>query len=143
MYFGLLKLVCRRTRLILFLQIVVIQACQKDIGEPGATSATDDPNQAFDPRVAKAPAVDLGDVVELRRPHTVLLMSTVAGGDSLRGAFTGAIAETFHKVDGKSSIYTMFSKSKEKMSQLRAEQTFEMRTTLKKELILPPAFPQK
>ena len=43
----------------------------------------------------------------LDRPHTLLLMSTVAGGYAIRGAFTGAMARQFAKADGKLTINDM------------------------------------
>lgn len=67
---------------------------------------------------------------------SVLLMASLAGGLAWRGLFTGAIAETFKKVDGKSDIYDMFG---EAVKSMEPHQTAELRSSLKKDLILPPA----
>ena len=80
--------------------------------------------------------------VILDRPHTLLLMSTVTGGVAFRGAFTGAMARQFAKVDGKTTINDMVTNAIVDMKKNEMEgydQTPEARNTLQKSLILPPA----
>ena len=76
--------------------------------------------------------------VELRRPHTLLLMSTVAGGGAKRGLFTGAIAAALRQSKAKQiNVYEMFEKAVQRVEHESTEQTAEMRSTLKKSLIIP------
>ena len=81
--------------------------------------------------------------VTLTRPHTLLLMSSVAGGFAIRGAFTGAIARQFAKADGKITINDMVTNAIIEMKKFATdddvlEQAPESRNTLQKILILPP-----
>ena len=69
-------------------------------------------------------------------------MSTIAGGYSIRGAFTGAIARQFAKADGKITVNDMVTNAIVDMKKNEGEgydQTPEARNTLQKSLILPPA----
>ena len=75
--------------------------------------------------------------VILTRPHTVLLLATVTGGVAYRGNFTGAVAQQFSLSDGKTEICEMFRRAVSNMP--KVEQTPELRTTMSKTLIVPPA----
>ena len=69
-------------------------------------------------------------------------MSTVTGGVAIRGAFTGAMARQFAKVDGKTTINDMVTNAIIDMKKNEEEgydQAPETRSTLQKSLILPPA----
>ena len=81
--------------------------------------------------------------ITLHRPHTLLLMSTIAGGYSIRGAFTGAIARQFAKADGKITVndmvtYAVIEMKKDTTTGAAREQAPESRNTLQKILIFPP-----
>ena len=79
--------------------------------------------------------------VVFKRPHTLLLMSTVIGKMAVRGAFTGAIARQFAKADGKTSIYEMWTNAVIDMKKNEGDphdQSPEERNTLQKNRILPP-----
>ena len=79
--------------------------------------------------------------IVLRRPHTVLLLATVTGGEAIRGAFTGALADQFRAADGKTDIYTMFNRAVNIMIRNDAacrDQRPEMRITTDRNLVLPP-----
>ena len=73
----------------------------------------------------------------LRRPHSVLLLSTVRGGLAYRGLFTGAIADQICMSDGETDIYTMFTRAAGMLT--NQDQTPEVRGPLEKSLIFPPA----
>ena len=80
--------------------------------------------------------------IVLCRPHTVLLLATVTGGEAIRGAFTGALADQFRAADGQTAIYTMYNRAVEVMMQKEpacSGQVPEWRSTFRKQLILPPA----
>mgnify|MGYP001793158991 CR=1 FL=1 len=85
---------------------MVIQACQALATQGLALFAICDecesdpavPSQSINPHYNKH--------IVLRRPHTVLLLSTVTGGLAIRGAFTGAIADELRKSDGQTYIYS-------------------------------------
>ena len=76
--------------------------------------------------------------VELRRPHTLLLMSTVAGGGAERGLFTGAIATALQRDKGE-EIYNTFCTAVQITEQECPGQTPVMYSTLKKSLVLQPS----
>ena len=76
--------------------------------------------------------------VELRRPHTLLLMSTVAGGGAERGLFTGAIATALQQ-DKSEEIYNTFRTAVQITEQECPGQTPVMYSTLKKSLVLHPS----
>ena len=70
-------------------------------------------------------------------------MSTIAGGYSVRGAFTGAIARQFAKADGKITVNDMVTHAviemkKDTTTGAAREQAPERRNTLQKILIFPP-----
>ena len=73
----------------------------------------------------------------LRRPHTVLLLSTVTGGLAYRGVFTGAIADEIRMSDGETDILTMFTRAAKKARS--RGQTPEVRSTMENTLFLHPA----
>ena len=79
--------------------------------------------------------------IEMTRPHSLLLMSTLAGGMAVRGAFTGALGSQIAKVDGITPLRQMIESAIIEMENKypRAKgQTPEERSTLMKRLILPP-----
>lgn len=75
--------------------------------------------------------------IVLERQNTLLLMSAMRGGLARRHAYTNAFAEELRLADGKKDVYEMHTGA---VSRVRAQhgedQTPEMRTTLKKKLIL-------
>ena len=68
--------------------------------------------------------------IRLTRPHTLLLMSTVAGGTALRGAYTREIARQFSQADGKTSIQDMHCDAVRRMNGGYQWQVPESRCTL-------------
>ena len=120
---------------LLILQILVIQACQTYQDEPNNRNHRIDARSA-EPNEEKH--------IILTRPNTLLLMSTVTGGNSTRGAFTGALADQIATADGKKSIEDMEAQARVKMQHDRRRRSYsmqipEMRSTLMKRLVLPPA----
>ena len=119
---------------LLIFQIVVIQACQtyKDV--------PNNRNRYFDAMSAEP---NEEKHIVLTRPNTLLLMSTVTGGNSIRGVFTGALADQIATADGKKSIEDMQAQARVEMQSYRHQlyhmQIPEMRSTLMKRLVLPPA----
>ena len=121
----------------IFSQIVIIQACQK-FHTPNAASS--DPSTSSEHDARRTSPEDSKYVV-LSRPHTLLLMSTVAGGYAVRDAFTRAMARQFAKADGRVTIDEMVNNAKIDMKKNEGDdykQTPESRNTLQKSLILPP-----
>ena len=110
---------------------MVIQACQ--------VSATHDLlPQAIDASATNtAVAKKCKKHIVLVRPHTALLMATMTGGVAYRGAFSGAIADQFRRDGGKMDICSMH---KSAAADPRCKDQYpELRITLNKNLILPPA----
>ena len=114
----------------------MIQSCQHiPVGHQTA------PNR--DARRAEPPAPNFqpdnlpGAHIELIRPHTILLLATVAGGQAERHLFTGIIAQSIRQVDGKKDFYEIFKQAAREMECERPEQHPLLQSTLKKELILP------
>ena len=68
--------------------------------------------------------------IDLTRPHTVLLMSTVIGGTAFRGAYTGELAYQLRNADGKTSIAEMHDKAVQRMNGGREWQVPEYRSSL-------------
>lgn len=84
--------------------------------------------------------------IVLLRPHTVLLLATVAGGLALRGTFTGALADEIRRADGKTDICAMFNRAVNSMMRngpADYSQTPELRATTSKDLFLPPALQRR
>ena len=73
---------------------------------------------------------DLHNHIRLTRPHTLLLMSTVAGGTALRGAYTREIARQFSQADGKTSIQDMNCDAVQRLNGGYQWQVAESRCTL-------------
>ena len=73
---------------------------------------------------------DLHNHIRLTRPHTLLLMSTVAGGTALRGAYTREIGRQFCQADGKTSIPDMHCDAVQRMNGGYQWQVAESRCTL-------------
>ena len=116
-----------------FLQVVIIQACQDvTVTSPSAPAATQADARRGNPPLEK-------HSIESTRPHTLLLMSTMArGGPAKRGAFTGALAKQIAKADGRTPIYHMIAEAKVDMDRtITDNQTSEVRDTLKRKLVLP------
>ena len=68
--------------------------------------------------------------IQLKRPHTLLLMSTINGRTSLRGAYTGELAHQFRQADGKTSVTEMHYKAVQRMNGGYEWQVPEVRGTL-------------
>ena len=74
--------------------------------------------------------------IVLNRPHTVLLLASMKGGLAYRGAYTDAFAEELRNAN-RSDIADIHQRAVVKMIELRGDnQTPEMRSTLKKKLVL-------
>ena len=120
------------------LQVVMIQACQDNAAVAVSLKGKEDPavpGQVSDP---------LRDQhITLTRRHTVLLLSTVREGKSIRGAFTGAMADQFSCTDGKTDISEMFYKAAHKVTHddqcKQINQTPVIIQTTVKKLVLPGA----
>ena len=83
--------------------------------------------------------------IVLTRPHTILMLATVTGGEAIRGAFTGALAHQILESDGKIDIGIVFDKAVRKMKKdepLCSNQWPELRKVTDKSLFLPPALNQ-
>lgn len=120
------------------LQIVLIQACQQfenvKISLPG-----DIPTERFDANRGNPPE---NKHIVLKRPHTLLLLSSVTGGLALRGAYTEAFTQQMSKSNGQLEIEQMQSRARINMQKHHpgsSSQIPEMRSTLMKVLKLPPA----
>lgn len=116
------------------MQVILIQACQTYASDSQEEqSSSNSPSNAHDSSRPEEKSVIL------ERPHTYLLMATVAGGKALRGAFSGALARQIAKADGKTSLDEMIyaAKSDIKSTLQRKKQIPEARNTLEKTLILP------
>ena len=120
------------------LQVILIQACQDNTAVALSLKGKGDPavpGQVSDP---------LRDQhITLTRRHTVLLLSTVREGKSIRGAFTGAMADQFSCTDGKTDISEMFYKAAHKVTHddrcKQINQTPVIIQTTVKKLVLPGA----
>ena len=120
--------------------MTIIQACQDyaRLSQPPGAANQPDEGTSSDSESETDPARPTQTLhVILTRPHTVLLLATVTGGVAYRGNFTGAVAQQFGQSDGKTEICEMFRRSVSNMP--KVEQTPEMRTTMGKTLIVPPA----
>ena len=116
----------------------MIQACQHfenvEIALPG-----DVPRRNLDAKAGNPPE---SKYIVLRRPHTLLLLSSVSGGMALRGAYTEAFTHQMSKSDGRLEIEQMQSRARIYMQKNHpgsSSQIPEMRSTLMKMLKLPPA----
>ena len=101
---------------------MVVQACQHQI-------------QSYD---AWRTSTENTTNIILDRTHTVLLLSTMRHGYAKRGAYTGALSEQFKKANTKMDIHEMHNKAVAEMTKkFGDEQSPEIRSTLKKKLVLP------
>ena len=103
-----------------FSQVIVIQSCQKSsVGDAyDAERGSADPNT----RAHRC--------IHLNRPHSLLLMSSINGRTSLRGAYTGELAHQFRQADGKTSIQEMHTRAVQRMNGGYEWQVPESRCTL-------------
>ena len=109
---------------------MLIQACQ--LAEDTGTVAS-----VYDMALRCSPTEE--SHIALERPDTVLLLATMRGGFARRSAYTNALAEQFRQSNGRYDIYDMHSNALSKMKEHHGEdQTPEIRSTLKKKLILSP-----
>lgn len=102
---------------------MMIQACQT---QPSAR--TD--------RSGDALVVDKADSrhIVIQRPHTLLLMATIADRVAYRGAYITALVKQLRQADGNIDMQTMHTEAAQCLGRI---QTPEMRSTLKHPLILP------
>lgn len=85
---------------------------------------------------------DPSPYINLYRQHSCLLLSSVIGGASVRGAYTGALAQQFRNADGETTFSQMITDAKIQMQRTHPEsknQVPDTRETLMKKLVLPPA----
>ena len=66
-------------------------------------------------------------------------MASMPGGKAERGLFTGLLAESLRKADGIKTIQVMLEEAAIRVGRIMPSQTVEIRSTLKKSLIIPPA----
>ena len=144
------------------LQILLLQTCQGDSIKPLTNPSMDvmkdidtitieqltadsqaQSNNSFaqstDARRGKPPEPPTinARVVEMRRPHTLLLMSAVAGGGAERGAFMGAMATALRQ-NKSEEIYNTFRTAVQLTGRICPAQTPKLESTLKKSLVLYP-----
>ena len=74
--------------------------------------------------------------IVLKRPHTALLLASMREGSAQRGAYTDAMAEEFKRADGRSIAEMHQNAVAEMTKKYGEEQTPEIRSTLKKKLVL-------
>ena len=121
--------------------MTIIQACQDyaRLSQLQGAASQPDEGTSSDSESETDPARPTQTLhVILTRPHTVLLLATVTGGVAYRGNFTGTMAQQFGQSDGKMDIYEMFTRAVASLPQEK-QQIPEIRATLSKKLILPPA----
>lgn len=126
-----------------YLQIVIIQACQS-LRQPSARSRQSPDRTPPDRSLVDANMTNPAHRghIELVRPHSVLLLASVMGGEAVRGALTSTLAYEFRESDGKRDILTMFTRAVARMKEGNPDceaQTPECRNTLQKHLVLPQA----
>lgn len=119
---------------------MVIQACQQ-LATHGVVPTI--PSEEADPAVpSQAADRHVNKHIVLTRPHTILTLSTVMGGEAIRGAFTGALAKQISTADGLTDINTMFNRAVDEMQRTEpmcVKQWPEIRHVTNKKLVLPPA----
>ena len=91
-------------------------------------------NAGFD--VAQKACPEDNTHIVLNRPHTVLLLASMREGSAQRGAYTDAMAKELKRADGRSIADMHQNAVAEMTKQYGADQTPEMRSTLKKKLVL-------
>ena len=118
------------------LQVLVVQACQmyrtSGLSLPAEPQAG--PSTAIDANRANPPEQTR---IDLKRPHSVMMLATVPGGAAVRGAFTGALADEISQADGKTDIHAIFTKASDAISSNSFAQQPVFRSTLRKKLVLP------
>ena len=114
-------------------QVLILQFCQT------SNQNRDMPRRGYPPQTGAQPPRNAQSAsgsqsssthIELTRPHTLLLMSSVKGGTAFRGAYTGELAHQFRHADGKTSILDMHCKAVQRMNGGREWQVPEIRCTL-------------
>ena len=117
---------------------MLIQSCQH-------TPTEDRIAPYMDARRAEPPMPNIqhhnrpGAFIELRRPHSMLLMATVVGGQAERHLFTGIIAQSMRQAEGEIDMYEIFTQAAREMECRMPEQHPPLQSTLKKKLIIPMA----
>ena len=114
------------------LYVMIVLSCQsfKPLNDPNS--------EGHNTNMANPGRPDEDRRIVLVRPHTVLLLSTVAGESAVRGSYAGALARRFRLADGKTDIHQMHCAAVQAMSQSNPHQTPEHRCTLKRgELVFP------
>lgn len=114
----------------------MIQTCQGDLGTGIHDQVKDAAQSNMSSIDARRGADPLEMAIELRRPHTLLLVATLAGGTAERGLFTGAIAESLHNKSGAKDIYVIYREAVKIMARSRVAQKPILMSTLTKDLIL-------
>ena len=103
------------------LQIVMLQACQRDTGVQSKALSS-----------AAVP-------VTLNRQHSVLLMAS-DGTKATRGLYPGFLAEQIRNSDGETDVNSMHTKAaREVTRKLEINQQPKLMSKLDKFLIIPPA----
>ena len=119
----------------LLFQILIIQACQHTSLESNSEGAklTEDASGGY-------PSDDLrsSEHIVLSRPHTLVLLASVAGGTAKRGVFTSALADQFCIASGHCSVYNIFEEAVKVAADERPDQVPELRSTLTKDCIICP-----
>ena len=74
----------------------------------------------------------------LRRPHTVLLLSSIRGGHARRGAYTDAIAEQFMIANGETDLHEMHCRAATAIQRRYPDdhQVPELRSSLTKRFLI-------
>ena len=107
----------------------MVQACQQT--EENRTRSKD----GFDLAQRACPSVNTHIILTI--PHTVLLLASMRDGFAKRGAYTDAMAHEFRTAEGNSDIYELHGRAvAEMIKKYGDEQTPELRSTLKKKLVL-------
>ena len=91
-------------------------------------------NAGFD--MAKKACPEDNTHIVLNRPHTVLLLASMREGSAKRGAYTDAMANELKRADGRSIADIHQNAVAEMTKKYGEDQTPEMRSTLKKKLVL-------
>ena len=75
----------------------------------------------------------------LKRPHSIMCVATVVGGSAVRGLLIGHLSKKLCESDGCTKFDVMLSEAVENLGLVEWNQVPDIRKTLTKRLILPPA----